>query len=315
MPDRHESRQSFLGEHSEKVLKATTAGVIGLSGGGSHVCQQLAHIGVGNYVLIDPQVIEDTNLHRLVGGTAADVEGSATKVGIATRLIRGIRPDAHIEAYEDDWRSVAESLRYCDVVFGCVDSYKDRNELERQVRRYLVPYIDIGMDVGKTGDRYHISGQAALSVPGGSCLWCMGILREQLLADEAADYGNAGVRQQVVWPNGVLASSAVGLFMSVILPWAPTLMPVLLEYDGNRGTIVPSLKLEYMPKICPHFVADTDLGDPFWKITQENQLWEQIGGSSNSATMAVGKSRRRALIAQAPSRILSLLRSIARVRS
>jgi hypothetical protein len=268
MPDR-QSRQSFLGDHSEKFLKATTAGVIGLSGGGSHVCQQLAHIGVGNYVIVDPQVIEDTNLNRLVGGTAADIETGTTKVDIATRLIRAVRPDAHIEAYQDDWRSVAESLRTCDVVFGCLDSYMDRNELERQVRRYLIPYIDIGMDVGKTGTTYHISGQAALSIPDSTCLWCMGILREQLLADEAADYGNAGVRQQVVWPNGVLASSAVGLFMSLILPWAPKLMPVLLEYDGNRGTMVPSLKLEYMPRTCGHFAGDTDVGDPFWKVTKE----------------------------------------------
>jgi hypothetical protein len=268
MPD-HQSRQSFLGERSEKFLRATTAGIIGLSGGGSHVCQQLAHIGVGNYVIVDPQVIEDTNLNRLVGGTARDVEAGTTKADIAKRLIRGVRPDAHIEAYEDDWRNVADSLRNCDVVFGCIDSYKDRDELERQVRRYLTPYIDIGMDVGKAGSAYHISGQAALSIPGGVCLWCMGILREQLLAEEAAEYGNAGVRQQVVWPNGVLASSAVGLFMSLILPWAPKLMPVLLEYDGNRGTMVPSLKLEYMPRTCGHFAGDTDLGDPFWKITNE----------------------------------------------
>ena len=127
------------------------------------------------------------------------------------------------------------------------------------------PFVDIGMDVAKAGSVYHISGQAALSIPGGACLWCMGVLREQLLAEEAADYGNAGIRQQVVWPNGVLASSAVGLFMSLILPWAPKLMPVLLEYDGNRGTVVPSMKLEYLPKTCLHFAGETDLGDPFWK--------------------------------------------------
>ena len=266
----HRSRQSFLGTESDKFLEGTTAGVIGLSGGGSHVCQQLAHIGVGNYVIVDPQTIDDTNLHRLVGGTVVDVEASAAKVEIATRLIRGVRPQAVIGAYEDDWRNVAESLRKCDVVFGCVDSYKDRNELERHARRYLTPYIDIGMDVAKAGSVYHISGQAALSIPSGACLWCMGVLREQLLAEEAADYGNAGIRQQVVWPNGVLASSAVGLFMSLILPWAPKLMPVLLEYDGNRGTVVPSMKLEYLPKTCLHFAGETDLGDPFWKIAKES---------------------------------------------
>ena len=268
MPDQ-QSRQSFLGEHSDESLKAVTAGVVGLSGGGSHVCQQLAHIGVGNYVLVDPQPIEDANLTRLIGGTAADVEAKTPKVDIAKRLVSRVRPDAHVEACQDDWRNVVASLRDCDVVFGCVDSYKDRNELERQVRRYLIPYIDIGMDIGKSGGAYHISGQAALSIPGGACLWCMGILREHLLAEEAADYGNAGIRQQVVWSNGVLASSAVGLFMSLILPWAPKLIPVLLEYDGNRGTIVPSLKLEYMPRTCVHFSGDTDLGDPFWRIVKE----------------------------------------------
>jgi len=268
MTDRR-SRQSFLGEDSEEFLKATTAGIIGLSGGGSHICQQLAHIGLGNFVLVDPQAIEDTNLHRLVGGTAADVDARTPKIDIASRLIRGVRPGAHIRAYQDDWRNVADTLRDCDVVFGCVDSYKDRDELERQLRRYLTPYIDIGMDVEKAGSAFHISGQAALSIPGRACLWCMGVLREPLLAEEAADYGHAGIRQQVVWPNGVLASSAVGMFMSLILPWAPELMPVLLEYDGNRGTIVPSVKLEYMPKACPHFASETDIGDPFWKITKE----------------------------------------------
>jgi len=154
-----QSRQSFLGEHSDHLLKETTAGVIGVSGGGSHVCQQLAHIGVGSYVIVDPQAIEDTNLNRLVGGTAADVSARTTKVDIAKRLIRGIRPDAHIEAYEDDWRNVAESLRNCDVVFGCVDSYRERNELERQVRRYLTPYIDIGMDVGEGVTRITSQGK------------------------------------------------------------------------------------------------------------------------------------------------------------
>ena len=110
----------------------------------------------------------------------------------------------------------------------------------------------------------------------------MGVLREQLLAEEAADYGNAGIRQQVVWPNGVLASSAVGLFMSLILPWAPKLMPVLLEYDGNRGTVVPSVKIEYLPKTCMHSAGETDLGDPFWKIAKESSY-----GSRSEKTMAV----------------------------
>ena len=73
--------------------------------------------------------------------------------------------------------------------------------------------------------------------------------------------------------NGVLASSAIGMFMSLILPWSKKPMPLLLEYDGNRGTVVPSMKLVYLPRVCPHFNYESDLGDPFWKISKSNEQW------------------------------------------
>jgi molybdopterin-synthase adenylyltransferase len=50
-------RQSFLGAKSEQNLKRAKVGIIGLGGGGSHVVQQLTHLGVGNYILVDPDMI------------------------------------------------------------------------------------------------------------------------------------------------------------------------------------------------------------------------------------------------------------------
>jgi hypothetical protein len=38
---------------------------------------------------------------------------------------------------------------------------------------------------------------------------------------EAEKYGAAGSRPQVVWPNGVLASTAVGLAVQLLTPWHP----------------------------------------------------------------------------------------------
>ena len=67
-------RQSFLGSTSEQHLSGLTVGILGLGGGGSHVVQQLAHLGVGGYVIADPDLIDETNLNRLVGGTRADVD-------------------------------------------------------------------------------------------------------------------------------------------------------------------------------------------------------------------------------------------------
>lgn len=258
------SRQSFLGATSDEVLRTTTVGLVGLCGGGSHIAQQSAHVGVGRYRLFDPQRIEGTNLNRLVGATALDVDQQTLKTDIVKRLILSIRPRADVRAYPTLWQSAGDALRECDVIFGCVDSFAARNELERQARRYLTPYIDIGMDVHSDGAAFAISGQVFLSLPGGPCLRCAGILTDARLAQEAADYGAAGSRQQVVWPNGVLASTAIGLFMRVVTPWTTSAPAPLLEYDGNRGTVAVSHKVLFLPAVCPHFGGDHDLGDPFF---------------------------------------------------
>lgn len=80
-------RQSFLGADSEIVLGRSKAALVGLGGGGSHVAQQLAHIGLGSFLPIDPDFIEDTNLNRLVGATMEDVKVRTAKVDIAERVI------------------------------------------------------------------------------------------------------------------------------------------------------------------------------------------------------------------------------------
>jgi hypothetical protein len=259
-------RQSFLGAGSDEALAGSRVGIVGLGGGGSHVAQQLAHVGIGNFVLFDSDGVEHHNLNRLIGATAKDAERGAAKVVALRRLIKGINSKANVSAIRKRWQEEPLTLRDCDVVFGCVDSYGERDQLERACRRFLIPYIDIGMDVTPGTDGFVISGQVILSMPGELCMWCLGFLNEKLLGEEAAQYGAAGGRPQVVWPNGVLASTAVGTFVQIITPWQQAHRPTIyLEYDGNAHTLVPSNRLEYVKdKRCSHFSSATDLGYPFW---------------------------------------------------
>ena len=258
-------RQSFLGADSEIVFGRSHAALVGLGGGGSHIAQQLAHIGLGSFRLIDPDFIEDTNLNRLVGGTMEDVRLGTPKVNIAERVIKGVNPIAEVAKHMADWTEVTAELRDADVIFSCVDSIGCRNELEAFARRFLIPFIDIGMDVHESSGEFSISGQVVLSLPGKPCMRCMGLVTDEALAEEAARYGAAGGRPQVVWPNGTLASTAVGLFMRLVTPWETRkATPLLLEYDGDLQTVAPSNKLAYLPAHCKHFDPLHDLGDPFW---------------------------------------------------
>jgi len=259
-------RQSFLGPGSEEILDAATVAIIGFGGGGSQIGQQLAHIGVGNFHIFDPDVFEDTNHNRLVGALFSDIKEGTSKIEIARRLIAGINPKARIHIHCCDWRERAEVLRDCDVVFGCVDSYSARAEIEVYTRRYLIPLIDVGMDVFESENRFAISGQVILSMPDQVCMRCLGFITEARLAREAEAYGAAGGRPQVIWPNGVLASSAVGLFMQLLTPWCDTEPgPIFLEYDGNSQSVSRSPVLDHLAgKKCDHFGSVNDLGDPFF---------------------------------------------------
>jgi molybdopterin-synthase adenylyltransferase len=258
-------RQSFLGADSEIVLGSTQAAIVGLGGGGSHIAQQLAHIGVGSFLPIDPDCIEDTNLNRLVGATIEDVRLGTAKVDIAERVIKAVNPAAEVMKRRANWTEVTAELRDADVIFACVDSMGCRSELEAFARRFLIPLIDIGMDVHESSDEFSISGQVMLSLPGKPCMRCMGLVTEEALAKEAARYGAAGRRPQVVWPNGTLASIAVGCFMKLVTPWETRkATPSLLEYDGDLQTVTLSNKLAYLPANCKHFHSVQDLGDPFW---------------------------------------------------
>lgn len=263
------SRQSFLGEESEKLLAEARVAIVGLGGGGSHIAQQLAHVGVGHFSLIDPQDIEASNLNRLVGATENDVIGSTPKVEIAKRVIHSVRPWADVRVAKSEWQPAADLLKDAHVVFGCIDGYRQRMYLERAARRFCLPYIDIGMDVTRLADRhYAVAGQMISTRPGGPCMRCLGFLTQQRLDREENDYSDAGINPQVVWTNGTLASLAVGAFVRLLTPWFDDPNDFdWLELDGNNQLVSRSRQPEYSIKgPCGHFTAD-DLGDPFLDLS------------------------------------------------
>lgn len=264
MTERH-NRQSFLGANSEIVLGSSRVAVVGLGGGGSHVLQQLAHVGIGTLVVIDPDVVEPSNLNRLVGATHDDAVRRTAKSEIARRAATAVNPCVRLLPVTAKWQDEPQHLRSAHVVVGCVDGYSERQQLESFCRRFLLPYVDIGMDVHELDGRYVISGQVITSVPGDICMTCMGFLNDRTLAQEAAAYGVAGHKPQVVWPNGLLASAAVGVVVHLLTPWFDGAISPYLEYDGNSQTMLPSNRLLILKdKECGHFSSLTSVGDPFW---------------------------------------------------
>lgn len=259
------SRQGFLGPLAPQRINSLRIGIVGLSGGGSHMVQQLSHVGFADFTLFDDQAIDLSNLNRLVCATEDDVERERFKTEIANRVICGLNRIAAVRPITAKWQQHPEALRQCDIVVGCLDGFDERRQLEAACRRYLIPLVDIGMIVTDVpGEPPRMVGQVILSLPGYACFTCIGFLNEKLLAAEAEKYGDAGPNPQVVWPNGVLASTAVGIIVDLATGWTRTAPGLIYKsYDGNQGTITDHPYYEIVRHYtCEHYKL-YDLGDPF----------------------------------------------------
>jgi hypothetical protein len=257
-------RQNFLGPDSDDRLEKAKVAIIGLGGGGSHVAQQCAHLGIERIRGFDPDNVEDSNLNRMVGAYDCDVIAQTPKIQVIKRMISAIAPSCEIECFPGKWQDYSTFIKDSDVIFGCVDSYLARAELEASARRFCIPLIDIGMDVHVTNNTPAISGQVFMSLPGETCMWCAGFLRNDVIGNEVAQYGKAGSRPQVIWPNGVLASVAVGLAVELITGFSGERKRcVYLSFDGNAHLLKRHPRLDYAPDICVHYPLH-EMGDPRW---------------------------------------------------
>jgi hypothetical protein len=261
------SRQSFLGGNSEAIIAQTVVGVVGLGGGGSHIVQQLAHLGFKNFVLCDDDVISISNLNRLIGGTRVDVRAKRLKTVIAERAIRRLHKNAGIICPGVKWEESVEDLIGCDLIVGCVDKFSTRRDMEAFCRRHIIPYLDVGMDVHELANgQFEIDGQVILSMPGKPCMHCMGFLNENALALEAAKYDAAGAQPQVVWSNGLLCSAAVGVVVDLLTDWSRTLRePVYLAFKGSSLSLSTDNRMTALRGVtCRHYPL-SKAGDAVFK--------------------------------------------------
>jgi molybdopterin-synthase adenylyltransferase len=258
-----------IGPRSEAQLANAKVAIVGVSGGGSHVLQQLAHIGVGTLIPVDDQVVDETNLGRLVGATEADVD-TTPKVDLALRVATGIDSSIDVIPVQDRFPTARaiEALKDADIVVACLDRFDARDGINAFCRRYLIPLVDIGMAIVSTKEHLAIAdGQVIVSLPEHPCLRCW-FLTDPLLAQERRERPpgydqnpDAAGDPQVVSMNGVLASEACNCVLDLITSYSGGRRGAKMwQYEGRSGELVPH-DLPSHRADCPA-CAEQSQGDP-----------------------------------------------------
>ena len=184
LPMHAERIAQAFGKRTLQLLQKLRVAVIGCSGTGSLVIEQLARNCVGELVLLDPERIEDRNLNRIVNATKQHVgqlkvdvlKAAVERMGLGTR-VTALATDLF---FGTSIRAVAE----CDVIFGCVDAIEGRHLLNRIATYYTLPYFDVGVKLGvdSAGAITRIEACSNYLQPGKSTLLSRGMYTPNQLA-------------------------------------------------------------------------------------------------------------------------------------
>ena len=195
-------RQSRLfGDGGQELLRRARVGIVGLGGAGSVLAELLGRLGVGEFVLADPDRAEDTNLPRLIAARRRDAvvrswlpqavsdRLRSRKVRMAARNIRRANGDASIEALPRNFLDADVAARFtdCDFLFLAADTMGARLLFNAIVHQYGIPGIQVGAkipvaDDGTVGNVFCVS---RMVTPEQGCLWCNGLIDPGRLQDEA----------------------------------------------------------------------------------------------------------------------------------
>jgi len=181
-------RQTF-GKGTFELLRGMRVGVVGCSGTGSIIIELLARNCIGNLVIVDPDLVEEKNLNRIINATEGDAAREIPKVTAIKKAVESMGTGVHVDAYQSDTANsdVVEALVDCDAIFGCVDSARGRYHLECISNAYLMPYFDVGvnLEADSNGGIVQADAVAHYIHPGNSSLLSRGgYTAEQVRAED-----------------------------------------------------------------------------------------------------------------------------------
>jgi molybdopterin/thiamine biosynthesis adenylyltransferase/proteasome lid subunit RPN8/RPN11 len=249
------SRQGLaLGGAGQTVLRNLHVGVVGLGGTGSVAFCQLAHLGIRRITVVDGDLVEPTNVSRILGATVRDA-GRAWKVDVAARYAAQLGLETDVVSLRGHLGNdvAAEDLEGCDIVLSCVDKHLPRAMLNRLSYKKAIPLIDMGsaFRLNVDGRITHGAGRVVIVGPGRPCLACWGhinpdririeSLSESDRAREVADGYIAGAdvpQPSVISFNTTVAGAAVVELLRLVTGFSGVEDPPLrLAFDFESGTV------------------------------------------------------------------------------
>ncbi|GAB4385168.1 MAG: molybdopterin-synthase adenylyltransferase MoeB [Phycisphaerales bacterium] len=239
-------RQEILpgvGPGGQERLGRSTALIVGCGALGCTSADLLCRAGVGTLIIVDRDVVEQTNLQRQTLFSEQDARESLPKAEAARRRLRAINSDVAVHALVADFspRNAERVLQEHrpDIVLDGTDNYETRFLINDLAVKHSLPFVYAGV-VG-------MSGMALAVLPGQTaCLRC--VFAEPPPPGSQPTCDTAGVFGPAV---AIVAGYQSAEALKILLGAHHRVLRSLLSFDlweGRRTRIEP--KRDPMCRCC-----------------------------------------------------------------
>lgn len=131
----------LIGKEAIEKLNQAKVAIFGIGGVGSFVVEALVRAGIENFILVDNDEVDETNLNRQIIATHETI--GKPKVEVARKRILDINPNAKVEVHQEfftkDTKGILDnSISY---IVDAVDTVTAKIELVVQAEQLNIPII------------------------------------------------------------------------------------------------------------------------------------------------------------------------------
>jgi len=137
--DRLHRIRLLLGDIAVKKLQTKTVMVVGCGAVGSFAIEALSRSGVGNIILVDFDVVEQSNINRQIFALHSTI--GRPKVDVAAARIADISPDINVQTFNMFWDGASNPDVAPDFVIDAIDSVQSKIALYRWCVAHNIPFI------------------------------------------------------------------------------------------------------------------------------------------------------------------------------
>ena len=133
--------EKLIGKENVERIHTKKVAIFGLGGVGSFVMEGLARAGIENFILVDKDEIDITNLNRQIIATHKTI--GKPKVEVAQNRILEINPNARVEIFQEFFMPETHGILddTIDYIVDCVDTVTAKIELVVRANEMNIPIM------------------------------------------------------------------------------------------------------------------------------------------------------------------------------